>query len=56
MQLNKCTPKILTWVEQNVVCFEEDKTKAILFSKCQEYQRDIDMKVWVGYHNIAYNR
>jgi hypothetical protein len=36
-QLNKYTAKILTWAEQNAVCFEEDKTEAILFSKYQEY-------------------
>jgi hypothetical protein len=55
-QLNKCTAKTLTWVEQNAVRFEEDKTEAILFSKCQEHQTDIDMKVWVSHHDIAYNR
>jgi hypothetical protein len=55
-QLNKCAAKILTWVEQNAVHFEEDKTEAILFSKHKEHQADIDIKVWVGYHEIAYNR
>jgi hypothetical protein len=43
-------------VEQYAVRFEEDKTEAILFSKCQEYQADIDIKVWVGHHEITYNR
>jgi hypothetical protein len=55
-QLNKCTAKILTWAEQNAVRFEEDKTEAILFSKYQAYQADIDMNIWVGHHDIAYNR
>jgi hypothetical protein len=55
-QLNKCATKILTWAEQNAVHVEEDKTEAILFSKHQEHQADIDIKVWVGHHEIAYNR
>jgi hypothetical protein len=55
-QLNKYAAKTLTWVEQNAVRFEEDKTEAILFSKHKEYQADIDIKVWVGHHEITYNR
>jgi hypothetical protein len=55
-QLNKYAAKTLTWAEQHAVYFEEDKTEAILFSKCKEHQTDINIKVWVGYHEIAYNR
>jgi hypothetical protein len=55
-QLNKYATKILTLAEQYAVYFEEDKTEAILFSKYQEYQADIDIKVWVSYYEITYNR
>jgi hypothetical protein len=55
-QLNKYAAKSLAWAEQNAVCFEEDKTKAILYSKCQEHQGGTDVEIWVGLHNILYNR
>jgi hypothetical protein len=55
-QLNKCAAKSLAWVEQNAVRFEEDKTEAILFSKCREHHRGTSVEVWVGLHDIPYNR
>jgi hypothetical protein len=55
-QLNKCATKSLAWAEQNAVHLEEDKTKAILFSRCREHQRGTDVEVWVGLHDIPYNR
>jgi hypothetical protein len=38
------------------VRFGEDKTEAILFSKRQKHQKGVDMKVWVGRHDVEYNR
>jgi hypothetical protein len=55
MKLNKYVATCLMWAQDNVVCFEEDKTEVILFSQCREYQRGLEEAVVVGNHAPPFN-
>jgi hypothetical protein len=54
-KLDRCAETCLAWARDNTVCFEEDKTEAILFSRCREHRRELEVTVSVGNHVAPYN-
>jgi hypothetical protein len=55
VKLDTYAAKCLTWAQDNAVCFEEDKTEAILFSYCHEHQKGSEEAVLVGNHVTPFN-
>jgi hypothetical protein len=54
-KLTHCASACLSWVASNAVCFEADKTNAILFSKRRANQVPPDLAVQVDSHHVTYN-
>jgi hypothetical protein len=50
-----CASTCLSWVASNAVCFEANKTEAILFSKRRANQVPPDLAVQVDSHRVTYN-
>jgi hypothetical protein len=54
-KLMHCASTCLSWAASNVVCFDPDKTEAILFSKRWANQVPPDLAVQVDSHHVTYN-